>query len=128
VAQEIATQMPASAGHADGKLLLTVDEAADRLGIGRTLMYRLMSSGAVQSVTVGRLRRVPSESLSEYVAELRRGQAKSALAAILELADRGLPRAGLDAASLADLESAVALLRASLPGDSDGHRAGDSAA
>jgi hypothetical protein len=28
-------------------LVLTVEEAADRLGVGRTLMYSLVSSGAI---------------------------------------------------------------------------------
>jgi excisionase family DNA binding protein len=53
--------------------LLTVEEAADRLSIGRTLMYRLVSSGAVRSVTIGRLRRVPAECLEQYVSDLLRG-------------------------------------------------------
>ena len=52
-------------------LLLTVDEAAERLRLGRTLVYRLISSGELESVTVGRLRRVPAECLAEYVAALR---------------------------------------------------------
>jgi excisionase family DNA binding protein len=49
-------------------LLLTVDEAAERLRFGSTLVYRLISSGELESVTVGRLRRVPAE----YFAALRR--------------------------------------------------------
>jgi excisionase family DNA binding protein len=57
-------------GQTDG-LLLTVDEAAQRLRLGRTLVYRLISSGELESVTVGRLRRVPAECLAEYVAALR---------------------------------------------------------
>jgi excisionase family DNA binding protein len=52
-------------------LLLTVEEAARRLRLGRTLVYRLISSGELESVTVGRLRRVPAECLAEYVATLR---------------------------------------------------------
>ena len=60
----------------EAKLLLTVEEAAHRLGIGRTVMYRLVSSGAVESVTLGRLRRVPSECLDEFVSALRRSQAR----------------------------------------------------
>src|SRR5690606_5563301 len=64
-----------SAAQPDGKLLLTVEEAAHRLGIGRTVMYRLVSTGAVESVTVGRLRRIPSECLDEFVSMLRRAQA-----------------------------------------------------
>jgi excisionase family DNA binding protein len=57
-------------GQPDG-LLLTVEEAAQRLRLGRTLVYRLISSGELESVTVGRLRRVPAECLDEYVAALR---------------------------------------------------------
>jgi excisionase family DNA binding protein len=52
-------------------LLLTVEEAARRLNIGRTTMYALLSTGAVESVTIGRLRRVPSESLTDFVAALQ---------------------------------------------------------
>jgi excisionase family DNA binding protein len=39
-------------------LVFTVEEAADRLGVGRTLMYALVSSGAVEPVRIGRLLRV----------------------------------------------------------------------
>jgi excisionase family DNA binding protein len=56
---------------ADPRVLLTVEEAARRLNIGRTTMYALVSSGAVESVTIGRLRRVPSECLENFVAALR---------------------------------------------------------
>ena len=63
----------ASSETANRSLLLTVEEAADRLSIGRTLMYRLVSSGAVRSVTIGRLRRVPAESLEQYVSHLLQG-------------------------------------------------------
>lgn len=56
---------------ADDRLLLTVEEAADRLGIGRSLMYELIGSGQVASIRVGRLRRVPLESLTDYVSMMR---------------------------------------------------------
>ena len=35
------------------RLLLTVEEAAERLGIGRTLMYTLVKEGEVESVQIG---------------------------------------------------------------------------
>ncbi len=54
-----------------GAVLLTVEEAAERLRIGRTTMYALVSSGAVESVKVGRLRRVPVEAVDAYVTVLR---------------------------------------------------------
>ena len=53
------------------RLLLTVEEAADRLGIGRSLMYELIGEGQIASIRVGRLRRVPLESLTDYVAAMR---------------------------------------------------------
>jgi excisionase family DNA binding protein len=62
----------------DDKPLLTVEEAARRLGIGRTTMYGLVSSGDVESITLDRrLRRVPAECLDEYIAAQRRKQTHS---------------------------------------------------
>lgn len=55
------------------RIVLTVEQAAERLGIGRTLMYSLVSSGAVESVTIGRLRRIPADALVRYVDGLRVG-------------------------------------------------------
>ncbi|MEC4014943.1 helix-turn-helix domain-containing protein [Streptomyces sp. H27-D2] len=52
-------------------VLLTVEEAARRLRIGRTLCYSLVSSGQLESVVVGRLRRIPPEAVIEYVTRLR---------------------------------------------------------
>lgn len=52
--------------------LLTVPEAAARLRIGRTLMYELITTGEVDSVTVGRLRRIRPIDLETYVAGLER--------------------------------------------------------
>jgi len=42
---------------------LVAEYAAERLGIGGTVMYALVSSGAVESVQIGRLRRVPADAL-----------------------------------------------------------------
>ncbi|PZS10592.1 MAG: hypothetical protein DLM55_03985 [Acidimicrobiales bacterium] len=56
-------------------IVLTVEQAADRLGIGRTLMYSLVSSGSVESVMIGRLRRIPADALVRYVETLRSGGA-----------------------------------------------------
>ena len=53
-------------------LVLTVEEAADRLGVGRTLMYSMVSSGAVESVGSGRLRRLLADALVTFLDELRR--------------------------------------------------------
>lgn len=57
------------------KLLLTPEEAAQVLGIGRTKVYELMLSNALESVKIGASRRVPADSLTSSVEGLR---AKSA--------------------------------------------------
>ncbi|MEU6990574.1 helix-turn-helix domain-containing protein [Streptomyces sp. NPDC046465] len=59
-------------------VLLTVEEAARRLRIGRTTAFRLVLAGEIESVTVGRLRRVPADALSAYVAKLRHRAAEAA--------------------------------------------------
>lgn len=59
--------------HATPRLLLTVEQAARRLNVGRTHLYALMASGDLESVRVGRLRRIPADALTAYVASLRRG-------------------------------------------------------
>ncbi|WP_232828842.1 helix-turn-helix domain-containing protein [Kribbella monticola] len=52
-------------------LLLTVEEAAQRLGIGRTTVFGLIKSGELESVPLGRLRRIPTECINEYIDRLR---------------------------------------------------------
>ncbi|MGL5824943.1 MAG: helix-turn-helix domain-containing protein [Nocardioides sp.] len=56
----------------EAALLLRMEDAAERLGIARTLMYQLVRTGQVESVRVGRLRRIPVACLQEYVEQLRR--------------------------------------------------------
>jgi excisionase family DNA binding protein len=50
--------------------LLTVEEAARRLSIGRTTMYALLKAGQINSVRIGRLRRITAEALTAYTARL----------------------------------------------------------
>lgn len=57
------------------RVLLTVDEAAERLGIGRTLVFRFINSGELESVRIGRLRRVPVSAVAEYAARLAKKSA-----------------------------------------------------
>lgn len=54
-------------GTVDERLLLTVEEAARRLGIGRTLAWRLVRSGDLPSVRLGRLVRVPRGALQVWL-------------------------------------------------------------
>jgi excisionase family DNA binding protein len=51
--------------------LLSVAEAADMLGIGRSRLYDEITAARVRSVKVGRRRLVPSGAIAEYIAETR---------------------------------------------------------
>jgi excisionase family DNA binding protein len=55
--------------------LLTVEQFAERTQIGRTTAYAYVSTGAVESVKVGRLRRIPVEAVEQFIAHLRAGTA-----------------------------------------------------
>lgn len=52
-------------------LLLTVEQAAQQLGIGRTTVFALLKSGELESIPLGRLRRIPAECITEYIDRLR---------------------------------------------------------
>jgi excisionase family DNA binding protein len=52
------------------RVLLTVEEAAEQLGIGRTLLYKLIARGEIESIRIGRLRRVPTAAIQDYARRL----------------------------------------------------------
>ena len=54
----------------DLKLLLTVEDAAELLSIGRTNAFRLIKDGELQSVKIGARRLVPRASVEAYVHRL----------------------------------------------------------
>ncbi|MDT7714505.1 MAG: hypothetical protein QOH09_497 [Pseudonocardiales bacterium] len=67
------TEQPTSAEELPSEIelvLLTVEEAARRLSIGRTTMYVLLKEGHINSVRIGRLRRIPAEALTAYTDRL----------------------------------------------------------
>jgi excisionase family DNA binding protein len=51
------------------RLLFTVPEAAAILGMGRSHVYQLISSGQLASVKIGRSRRISERSIRQFVAE-----------------------------------------------------------
>jgi excisionase family DNA binding protein len=55
-------------------LLLRVDEAAEALALSRTKVYELMASGELESVKLGRSRRVPVSALSDLLARATFGR------------------------------------------------------
>jgi len=54
----------------DTQLLLSVEEAADVIGLGRTRTYELVMTKKIQSVKVGRRRLVVRSSLVDFVQAL----------------------------------------------------------
>jgi excisionase family DNA binding protein len=60
------------------RLLLTVSEAARKLGIGRSLLYELMANNEVESIHVGRLCRIPADALVTYIDRQRNAHAANA--------------------------------------------------
>lgn len=55
-----------------GRLLHDIAEAADLLSITPRSLERLISSGELASVKLGRRRLVPHEALTEYIERLRK--------------------------------------------------------
>ncbi|MEU3981431.1 excisionase family DNA-binding protein [Streptomyces sp. NPDC026672] len=55
-------------------ILLTVEEAAYCLRIGRTTCFALIRTGELESLMVGGLRRVPADAPAAYLARRRAEQ------------------------------------------------------
>lgn len=70
------------------RLLYSVEEAADLLGIGRTFMFHLLATGEIDSFKIGKRRKVPRDALDGYIERLRAEQA----AATGNLAELRLPK------------------------------------
>jgi excisionase family DNA binding protein len=51
------------------KLLLTMEEAAQALSLGRSFMYDLVLRRKILSVKIGRYRRIPVAALESFVAQ-----------------------------------------------------------
>lgn len=57
-----------------GRLLYSVDEAAELLGIGRTFMFHLVATGEIDSFKIGKRRKIPRDALDTYIDRLRSEQ------------------------------------------------------
>ncbi|MEU6481457.1 helix-turn-helix domain-containing protein [Streptomyces sp. NPDC047017] len=55
-------------------VLLTVEEAARCLRIGRTTCFALIRTGELESLTIGGLRRVPADAPAAYLTRRRTEQ------------------------------------------------------
>ncbi len=52
------------------RVLLTVCEVAEALRVGRSKVFDLIIAGEIESVKIGKLRRVPVSAVHEYAARL----------------------------------------------------------
>lgn len=59
-------------------VLLTVEEAARCLRIGRTTCFALIRTGELESLMIGGLRRIPADAPSAYIARRRAEQQAAA--------------------------------------------------
>lgn len=62
---------PLRASNGMEKLLLTPEDAADLLSIGRSKLYELIGDGRLASVRIDASRRVPMSALVEFVESLQ---------------------------------------------------------
>jgi excisionase family DNA binding protein len=60
---------PGDAGHVG---LLTMAEAAERMNISVSLLKRLIYEQALDSVSIGRARRIPARAIAEFLASQSR--------------------------------------------------------
>lgn len=47
--------------------ILTIDELAELLKIGKNTTYRLINSGQIKSIRIGKTHRIPKESVNQYI-------------------------------------------------------------
>ena len=56
----------------DGQqLLLTIPQAAHRLGVGRTTVYELTNAGHLEVAHIGRCARIPVASVDAFIERIR---------------------------------------------------------
>jgi excisionase family DNA binding protein len=51
----------------DGPLLLTMEQAAKRLGCGRSTLYELVKESEIVQLHLGRSARIPASALQDFV-------------------------------------------------------------
>jgi excisionase family DNA binding protein len=61
------------------RLMLTVAQSAELLGLGRTTTYELVMRGTIESVHVGRRRLIPRRALDRFIERLLEAQSFDSL-------------------------------------------------
>lgn len=57
------------------KFLLTAEEAAEALSLSRSTVYVELASGRLESISVGRARRIPVDAVERWLQDKRQPQA-----------------------------------------------------
>lgn len=52
------------------RVMLTPEQAAEAIGVGRTTMFALIKTGDIESIRIGHLRRIPAAALEAYANRL----------------------------------------------------------
>ena len=53
--------------------LNSIEQVQTRLGIGRSMVFELIGSGKLRSVSIGRRRLVPETAIAEFIEALQAG-------------------------------------------------------
>jgi excisionase family DNA binding protein len=61
--------------NATARLLHTIPDAGEQLGIGRSTLYELLAAGVIQTVKIGRRTLIAHDELVRYVDRLKAGTA-----------------------------------------------------
>ena len=59
----------------EGALLLSAEQCAKLLGLGRTYIFRLLAEGRLESIALGRRRLIPRDAIDAFIAAERERQA-----------------------------------------------------
>ena len=68
IREEVALERPASPPSGPPRLL-SIRDAADALGVGRSTIYTEMDAGRLRSVKVGRRRLIPSDAILTVIGD-----------------------------------------------------------
>jgi excisionase family DNA binding protein len=63
-----------SQGGSNGRVAIRVAEAAERLGLGKTVVRALVRDGSIRSFRVGRAVLIPVSELEQFVADRLNGE------------------------------------------------------
>lgn len=61
-------------------MMLTAEQAARELGIGRTRVFALIAAGDIRSVKIGASRRIPRTEVARYIEQLLAAASDQAVA------------------------------------------------